>query len=395
MSDDALRMAAARARAAELMPYLATALYACTPIPTPLVPTAAIDDRWRLYWNPGWCRDLPVIELAGLWLHEVGHVLRDHAARFSELLEPVDRAPVFNVAGDAAINADLDGQVSLPSGTVRVTDIPGAQREMTTEQLYRLLLQQSPTAQADCGSGATPGRRPWELGDDGATEARLGLDPDHADQVRRRVAADVRAHARSSGHLPTGLRRWAEEILEPRVDWRAELNSVVRRRAAEVAGRRDYSYARPSRRAVPDVVLPSMRQPRPPNVYAIVDTSGSMSSAMLSRCLAEIDGITRRSGRGRPSLRVVSCDAATGAIRPVRSAAEVILTGGGGTDLRVGLRTVAESRPRADLVVLLTDGDTPWDPEPPRQNPGATYVVVLVAGDRVTPPWVRKVVVDG
>jgi hypothetical protein len=39
---------------------------------------------------------------------------------------------------------------------------------------------------------------------------------------------------------------------------------------------------------------------------------------------------------------------------------DVVLTGGGGTDLRPAVAAVARARPRADLVVVLTDGDTPF-----------------------------------
>lgn len=384
MSDPALRVAAARARAAELMPYLATALFACTPVRSDTVPTLAVDDRWCFYWNPAFCGTLSVQELAGGWLHEVGHLLREHVARFVDLGEPPENAVAFNVAGDAVINADLP--VTLPPGAVMIEHIPGAVRGMTAEQVFRLMPPVSSTV--DCGSAVTPGRRPWEL--DPATPAGHGIGPDRADQVRRQVAAEVRAHAA----VPAGLRRWATEILEPRVDWRTELNAVVRRTTAAVAGVRDYTYARPSRRAVAGVILPAMRQPRPPVVYAVVDTSASMDRDRLARCLTEIDGIVRRAGRLRGTVRVVSCDTATGDVRAVRSVGEVELTGGGGTDLRPGIAAVARARPRADLVVVLTDGDTPWDADPPRGNPTARYVAVLVAGDRPgVPRWVRRIVV--
>jgi predicted metal-dependent peptidase len=253
---------------------------------------------------------------------------------------------------------------------------------MTAEEIYRLGPRIGSTV--DCGSAATPGRRRWER------DTGHGIDPDRADQIRRQVAADVRAH----GSAPRGLHRWATGILEPRVDWRTELNSVVRRKVAEVSGARDYTYARPSRRTVPGVILPTMRQPRPPVVYAVVDTSGSMDHDRLARCLSEIDGIVQRSGRLRSAVRVVSCDTVTGDIRPVRSVADIELTGGGGTDLRSGIAAVARARPPADLVVVLTDGDTPWDAGPPRGNPTARYVAVLVAGDRPSVPrWLRRIVV--
>jgi hypothetical protein len=50
---DHTKLAAARLRAAELQPFLAIPLYALTPIGDYGRPTFSVDDRWRLYVNPG------------------------------------------------------------------------------------------------------------------------------------------------------------------------------------------------------------------------------------------------------------------------------------------------------------------------------------------------------
>jgi predicted metal-dependent peptidase len=417
----ALRLAASRARAVDRMPYLATALFAMHPVRTSQVPTFAVDERWRLYWNPEWVLANATEELAGVWLHEAGHLLREHAARFAALAAPPAARPRFGVAADAAINEDLRaGGVPLPDRPVYVELIPGGLPGMTTEELYRLLTD-GPGDEArdgdgelrdgddqawdgdgawDCGSGADGERRPWDLPapEDGDPDG--GVDEGRAQRIRWQVAQEVRAAARGIGDVPGGLARWADELLAPRVDWRAELESAVRRKVATVAGVRDYTYARPSRRAAvsPGIVLPAMRRPRPPEVTVVVDTSGSMTPALLAQCLAEVQGIVRRAARGGRGVRLVACDTGTGAVqrlRSVESVAELDLTGGGGTDLRPAIRQVAGDRPLPDLVVVLTDGDTPWDAAPPPENPSATYLAVLVAGGRWSvPPWLRTVVVD-
>ena len=160
---------------------------------------------------------------------------------------------------------------------------------------------------------------------------------------------------------------------------------------------RDYSYARPSRRAAsfPHVVMPSMRQPRPPRVAEVVDTSGSVTDAMLSRVHAETGAIVRRC-RGE-GVTVIACDAAASSPRTVRSVREVRMRGGGGTDMRVGLQAAARARPPFDLVITMTDGDTPWPTAPPPENPDARYVVLLLDGDREgVPAWMHTIVIrDG
>ena len=54
-------------------------------------------------------------------------------------------------------------------------------------------------------------------------------------------------------------------------------------------------------------------------------------------------------------VRVLCCDAAATAPRPVRSISDVTLTGGGGTDLRVGIDAALAARPAANVIVAFTD----------------------------------------
>src|SRR6185503_754989 len=68
----AARLVAARAR-----PYLAAALYALCPVASGRVPTMAVDRYWRCYVSPAFVAATPVAELAGVWVHEVSHLLRD------------------------------------------------------------------------------------------------------------------------------------------------------------------------------------------------------------------------------------------------------------------------------------------------------------------------------
>ncbi|MCI2237016.1 VWA-like domain-containing protein [Paenibacillus sp. TRM 82003] len=412
----ALRLAAGRARAGELMPYLGDALYAVKAVPTSAIPAAGIDTRWRMYYNPAFVLGLDVAEVVGVWLHEVGHPLRSHHERFTALAEPRERLPLFNRAGDCTINEDLRAAgIRLPPAKAWYPEkVPGAAAGMTAEQIYRLLAagptaagpRRSPAVFAaeftsvldDCGSGAGGGRRPWEADDSGrdaAGEDDGSVDAGRAELIRQRTAREVLEHARTRGSVPAGWRRWAERTLTPVVDWRRELLSVTRRVSARVAGVRDYTYARPSRRAAaaPGVVLPAMRQPRPPRVAVVVDTSASVSADMLARVQAETEAVVRRC-RGS-GVQVIACDAAAGRAQRVRRVQDVELTGGGGTDVRVGIAAAAALRPAVDLVITATDGDTPWPDVPPRENPGAVHVVLLLDGEREgVPAWMRTLVVE-
>ncbi|NAZ84279.1 hypothetical protein GTR02_20970, partial [Kineococcus sp. R8] len=138
----ALRLAAGRARAGELMPYLSDALYAVKAVPTTAIPTVGVDPRWRMYYNPEFLLTLDVAEVVGVWLHEVAHPLRRHHERFDALAEPQERHALFNQAGDCAVNDDLRAAgVRLPAIKAWFPErVPGAASGMTAEQIYRLLL---------------------------------------------------------------------------------------------------------------------------------------------------------------------------------------------------------------------------------------------------------------
>ena len=451
-----LKLNAGRVRASNLQPYLATAIFAMVPVKVEGLGTMASDEKWRLYYDPAKLVEWPLDELAGVLLHEVGHCIRAHGPRFASLGEQARFARTWNIAGDSVINEDLrkDG-IRLPAGGVYIDTLVESgvpvDRKMSAEQIYRLIREKQdeectcgqPQGQGaesgdqqggsgsddssqaqpgdsqgdgqkgtkggnsedcpvhghdpegwDCGSAADAVKRAYEAEGD---KIDAGVDEDRGDLIRQQVAVEIKNHIRNRGSVPAGYERWASELLEPVVDWRRELSSLVRRTFAQVAGLRDYSYQRPSRRQAAmrqsgqDIILPAMRQPNPPRVSIVIDTSGSMSDDMLSWALSETQGVLRSLGSSGRNITVISCDAtATG--KRVTRASDIKLTGGGGTDMRVGIDEAMNGRSKPDCVVVLTDGFTEWPAEPLR---GATLIVALTdesAAGKV-PSWARKVVV--
>jgi predicted metal-dependent peptidase len=107
--------------------------------------------------------------------------------------------------------------------------------------------------------------------------------------------------------------------------------------------------------------------------------------------LAEVEGLLRALGLAR-QVRVLACDTAVGPAQRVSSARQVQLTGGGGTNMGAGIDATAALRPRPAVTVVLTDGHTPWPPDPPK----GMRVVVGLLGARApdAPPWSRSVRVE-
>ena len=192
--------------------------------------------------------------------------------------------------------------------------------------------------------------------------------PEDARDIRRRVAIEYDAHQRrhGGGHPRRRPALGASGSSSRRSRWEPLLAGAVRRAAGWANGRTDYTYARPSRRqsSTPRILLPGMRRPVP-RIAVVVDTSASVDDVLLGRALGEVDGALRALGVSDSHVAVYSCDAAVHQVQRVRRARDARLAGGGGTDMRVGIRAAHEQRPRPDVIVVFTDGETPWPETPP------------------------------
>lgn len=368
VSMDEEKLFAARLHAVRCRPYLATALFALHVVESRRVPTMAVDRHWRCYVSPAFVDRTPVEELAGVWVHEVSHLLRDHHGRGDRfaaehgLTGPGERLRM-NIAADCEINDDVFGDgLPRPAGAVRPALLRLPEGELMEDYLrqFRLGPHTDGFAWLDCGSGADGLEREWDLGPDGAH----GLSEQERDAVRFRVAQGLNAQP---GNAPKGWQRWAREAFHPPQPWRELLGTAVRSAVTGPGVGEDYTYGRPSRRSagLPGVVLPSLRR-RPPHVCVVVDTSASVSDAELGSAIVEIAAITRAVGGRRDLVSVLSCDAAAHVTRALCHAEGIPLVGGGGTDLRTGFAKALRGSPRPDVVVALTDGWTPWpDARPP------------------------------
>ncbi|MGY5308922.1 vWA domain-containing protein [Nocardia gipuzkoensis] len=367
------KLFAARLHAARARPYLATALFALCVVESRRVPTMGVDRHWRCYVSPVFVDRTSVEDLAGVWVHEVSHLLRDHHgrsdrfARQHDLTGPAERLRM-NIAADCEINDDAFGDgLARPDDAVTPASLGLPEGELMEDYLrkFRLGPNTQGIAWLDCGGGADGLEREWELGPDGAD----GLSEQERDAVRFRVAQGIIGRP---GNASKGWQRWAEEAFHPPQPWRDLLGAAMRSAFSGAGAGEDYTYGRPARRSagVPGVVLPSLRR-TPPRVSVLIDTSGSVSDTELGGALLEVAAISRAVGGRRDLVTVLPCDAAARIVHPLCRAERIPLVGGGGTDLRTGITKALRAQPRPDVLVILTDGQTPW---PARRPPCRTVV---------------------
>lgn len=379
---DGARLAAARLWAASKAPYLAAALFACTPRAAPGSGTVAVDRSWRVHADPQVLATFEAPQLGRLLLHLTGHLLREHADRADRLSVDGEQAPFWSTCGDAEINDDLTADGLLPPVAATLPGDLGCADGRLAEAYYGTPPATLPSRNWDCGSGADGRPRPWDGDGD------PGLHAEQAERLRHTVAADVRrAHHNEPGTVPAGWLRWAESVAPSRTDWRRVLAAVIRRAVAAAAGNVDYTYRKPSRRshtvtAGERAILPSLFRPVI-EVVVVCDTSGSMDDDALATVLTEVEAIIARAGLRAHGVAALAVDTEVHESRRVRRAAQVRLAGGGGTDMGAGITAAAARRPRPDVIVVLTDGHTPWPEQPP---PGVRVVVGLIEGDYSAPP---------
>lgn len=384
-------------------PYYAAALMALVHVSEPSVKTMAVDKKWRLYYAPKFVMEVPVLEVVGILLHEVEHLLRKHADR------KVWRDHyLWNVACDLEINDDVEQfGFRLPEYALRALDytklnsamVKGRVAEQyyeiinSDERLKRQFVQQlrivvgaKPLAGSG-GSSADGERKEWEIADsdDGSSQ---GVDSADAEIIFRRVAEDVLGElAKGRGNIPGHLKRWAEELLKPKVDWRRELRSTLSSSVSRASGKDNYTYARPNRRqdSYGSVIVPSMSRSMI-RLAIVIDTSGSMSQVELAQGIAEVNGVLR-SFSGGIDVYVISCDAGASSAQKINSAKSISLVGGGGTDMRVGIKGALEIKPEVSIIVVFTDGETPWPSSSPK-----TKVIAVITKNSPNPPSFIKAI---
>ena len=227
------------------------------------------------------------------------------------------------------------------------------------------------------GSASDGIPRPWEHQEELRDGECVPSVEDVLNEMRRRAQE---ARQRGTG---TGLPGAIEEVLKgrPMVPWRSLLRRFLRR---EMDRGEAPSWRRPSRRShlLPgDVFWPGKGRKKGGRVAVVIDTSLSIDDYELKAFAREIVGIARECNA---DVRAIMCSTVASDPFKVRTARDI--TGRqwdrGGTDLVPGMQKAAALRP--DVVVVLTDGWTPW---PDDMN----VPVVVVTTDKPGPEWAKTV----
>lgn len=324
----------------------------------PRVNTMATDGR-HLFYDRAFVDKLKKDELVFVLAHEVMHNALEHHIRRQS------RHPMlWNIAADYAINGELS---TCKVGTMPKEGLLDARfTGLSAEEIYRILEQENPgAAQGGAMPGAGAGGDPGGCG--GTIDGCAQHDEAAKGELRAEMQAQIRqaamaAQGAKAGSLPAGVTRIIEELLKPKVDWRAVL-----RRFVDESSTRDYAWHRPNRRLLPHgLVTPGTISNGVSHIVIAVDTSGSIDQEILRAFGGEINGAF---GEGAvDKLTVIYADASVAHVEQFESGDELMLhpAGGGGTAFSDTFRRITEEFPDARACIYLTDLEvSDFGEEPP------------------------------
>lgn len=406
-----------RFRLGTALPYYLVPIYRLKPVPVKGLGTFAVDERWRWYYDADGVPFNSEEQLVCLF-HEINHLLRGHHARCGDR-----NAKQFNVASDLEINDWFpDGWIKpeklmyperfqLPVGELAewyypridkweihamddtgacvMKDFPNCKGqaddcEPVINKKTHEVKKKGLTHVKPCGplsEGESPETGDSEVDDYNISEIE-------AEAIRRNVAEEI--SKQKPGTVAGGMARWADEYLNPTVPWSKLLKTVARRASIIIMGHTEQTYQKPSRRGMKPFLLPK-RIARKVVTAFYIDTSGSIGTEELTQGMTEVMAAVRT---GVSECAVTFVDAKvyepTTWVSNANAVKRIEAQGGGGTDMRLCFEHAEKLRPKPNLLVIMTDGYTPWPAEEPKQR----TIVVLTknnAGVGSVPDWAKVV----
>jgi predicted metal-dependent peptidase len=328
------------------------------------ITTMAVDGK-NLYYCPEFVNKLEERELEGVVAHEVMHCAFSHFSRRQ------DRNPtIWNIAGDFVINNDLVASgFSLPGtplplaamGNPKYKGVTGHLLDptldgLTTEEVYDRI---PVTVIQVMGGSGKKGDSKGDM-DPGGCGGVLDApgNGDDQEQTKQTWEVNVRqaihvAKANNIGSIPGSLRKLMDDLQRPKISWRDLTRAFIDQSLSK-----ETTWSRPSRRSVAiGALLPGYISDRLNHLVFVVDTSGSVDTALLREFLSEVAGALDQGTADQ--LTVLYADTRVhdtdnyvpGDLVKARD----LEGGGGGTDFEDSFRFIKEKIPDASCVIYLTD----------------------------------------
>jgi hypothetical protein len=215
----------------------------------------------------------------------------------------------------------------------------------------------------DPGSGGNNGQEEQPL--DGNAQNQ----PDRSEQEWQQAVAAAAAVGKAQGKLPAAMELMFGQCLEPVIDWKDHVRSLIMR----TPGSGGYDFRKADRRLiVRDIVAPGRSGFGAGVIVLGLDSSGSIycDPTLIDRWLGELTGII--SDLVPREVHVVWCDAAVQRVDVCEDVSDIETIrhkgakGGGGTSFVPVFQYIEENDLQPDALIYLTDGYGEFPSEQPR-----------------------------
>ncbi|WP_295622045.1 VWA-like domain-containing protein [Chamaesiphon sp. GL140_3_metabinner_50] len=256
-------------------PFFGTLAMFARFVPSLTIPYAATDGR-DIFLNPEFLQSLPKEQQDGILLHEILHAALLHSLRLNE------REPeLWNIAADIVVNGTISRQtgIELPPGGLRDEQL----EHLSVEEVYELLRSD----EDDRFDLADLDILAMKAGDSGDRSVQ-GMEQKERESLAahwRQAIQQATAVARATqwGKLAIGSEREFEMVVNPQLDWKAQLWRFLVRTPTD--------FLNFDRRFVGRGLYLEALQGESVRVYLAIDTSGSIGSETLRLFMSELDGI--------------------------------------------------------------------------------------------------------
>ena len=323
------------------------------------VSTACTDGR-RIHYNPDFMGKLTTPERRFVLMHELMHILLMHPVRAGS------RDPeLYNVAADIVVN-DICVRLAPKLGMEQIKGgiYATVRPDQSAEDIYGLLQQDNQRRKA--GSGITVrGRYSYGVDRSGTSvfSPTKDLMPGKlTDEERKALENEIRRLLRAarkgdpgvgpSVFVPPALIKLVDS---PRLDWKALFKQYMNETEDD-----DTSYATPERKYLHmDLILPGHCQTegRLPEVWAFVDSSGSIGQDEMSHFLTQLYRISKQF---RCTMHIAYWDTSvTDVYRNIvgeKTILKCLPKHSGGTDINCVYKWLRQERVKPDVMLILTDG---------------------------------------
>ena len=328
-------------------------------------------------------QSLKLPEAVFVMCHEVGHAMWMHMGRGKEYADKgmgpdgtKFNPKVWNMAGDYVINDMLKEAKVGKMPKVGLHDIAIGTANDVIDDVYRKLMKNPPGGNGgggNNGKGGSDAPNPnGNQGPDGTPDGTLDthiLEQTEDSEVEWKRAVKTAADAaKAMGNMPSGLERFVENLLRPKVPWWDKLRTQFVRAIGRDA--KNWNKLHRRRYVTQGVIMPAYKGFGCGTVVFAIDTSGSMSDPEIGQGLGEADSILTDCNPEQVIL--IGADAAVDSVCELgpgdtlkNNAPACTLGGGGGTSFIPVFKWLQEQNIVPDCVVYFTDmgGSFPdWDP---------------------------------